>query len=76
MLHHLEATVVETDEIYPNTFVTWYRGNELTHSATPGQFVMVQPHSRRGAHLDPLLPRAFSYYRFRKRQGEREFALL
>lgn len=76
MLHHLEATIVETNEIYPGTFVTWYRGGELTHGAAPGQFVMVQPHSRSGTSLDPLLPRAFSYYRFRERQGEREFALL
>lgn len=72
MIHHASATVVETEEIYPGTFVTWYRGGELTHGATPGQFVMVHP--RPG--LDPLLPRAFSYYRFRRREGDREFALL
>ena len=72
MIHHIDATVVESDEIYSGTFVTWYQGAELTHGATPGQFAMVQP--RPG--FDPMLPRAFSYYRFRERDGERQFALL
>jgi dihydroorotate dehydrogenase electron transfer subunit len=72
VIHHTQARVVETQEIYPGTFVTWYAGGELTHGATPGQFIMVQPRPS----LDPLLPRAFSYYRFRDRDGERQFALL
>jgi len=58
VIHHTQAQVVETQEIYPGTFVTWYAGGELTHGATPGQFIMVQPRPS----LDPLLPRAFSYY--------------
>ena len=72
MIHHGLARVIDTDEIYPGTFVTWYEGNEFCQSAHPGQFVMVQP--RDG--LDPFLPRAFSFYRFRGEGKSREFALL
>jgi dihydroorotate dehydrogenase electron transfer subunit len=70
--------VVETEEIYPGTFVTWYDAPSLSQHAQPGQFVMVDAGAERGA-LDPLLPRAFSYYRFRYSSGrdsERQFALL
>ena len=72
------ARVIETDEIYPGAFVTWYDAPPLSQHAQPGQFVMVDPGAERGA-LDPLLPRAFSYYRFRRaaaRDAERQFALL
>ena len=72
------ARVVETQEIYPGTFVTWYEAPALSQHAQPGQFVMVDPGLDSGAQ-DPLLPRAFSYYRFRHaspRDPEREFALL
>lgn len=72
------ALVIETEEIYPGTFVTWYEAPALTQQAQPGQFVMVDPGSASGM-LDPLLPRAFSYYRFRyasPRDAERQFALL
>ncbi len=72
MIQQVEARVLETDEIYRGTFVTWYAGDEIARRAKPGQFVMVQP--CRG--LDPFLPRAFSFYRFRERQDERQFALL
>ena len=58
------ATVVETAEIYPGTFATWYDAPALAQHARPGQFVMVDPGFELGS-LDPLLPRAFSYYRFR-----------
>ena len=71
-MQHTEVRVVETAEVYPNTFVSWYEGRDLTANAVPGQFVMVQP--REG--LDPLIPRAFSFYRFRESGGERHFALL
>ena len=70
--------MVETEEIYPGTFVTWYDAPSLSQHAQPGQFVMVDAGAERGA-LDPLLPRAFSYYRFRYgsgRDSERQFALL
>ena len=70
--------MVETEEIYPGTFVTWYDAPALSQHAQPGQFVMVDAGAERGA-LDPLLPRAFSYYRFRyasARDSERQFALL
>lgn len=72
------ARVIETEEIYPGTFVTWYDAPSLSQHAQPGQFVMVDPGAERGA-LDPLLPRAFSYYRFRyasARDADRQFALL
>ena len=72
MIRQIEARVLETEEVSPNTFVTWYAGVEVCRAAQPGQFVMVQPR----AGLDPLLPRAFSFYRFREREGERQFGLL
>ena len=72
MIPHGRATVLSTEEIYPGTFVTWYAGREFCRAAEPGQFVMVQP--RDG--LDPFLPRAFSFYRFRGEDEQREFALL
>ena len=71
-IQQADVEVLETSEIYPGTFVTWYAGEELCRGAQPGQFVMVQP--REG--LDPFLGRAFSFYRFRDRGGERQFALL
>lgn len=72
------AQVIETEEIYPGTFVTWYEAPSLAQQAQPGQFVMVDPGAEQRA-FDPLLPRAFSYYRFRyasNRDSERQFALL
>ncbi len=77
-MRRVAARVIETEEIYPGTFVTWYDAPPLTQHAQPGQFVMVDPGSGQGT-LDPLLPRAFSYYRFRyrsPRDSERQFALL
>ena len=71
------AQVLETTEITPGVFVTWYDAPELAANAAPGQFVMVDPGWESGA-FDPLLPRAFSYYRFRNVEGggEHQFALL
>ena len=69
------AAVLETEEIAPGLFATWYDAPELAEHARPGQFVMAAPDAAGGA-LDPLLPRAFSYYRFRRRDGEAQFALL
>ncbi|MYE06730.1 MAG: dihydroorotate dehydrogenase electron transfer subunit, partial [Chloroflexi bacterium] len=77
-MRRVVARVIETEEIYPGTFVTWYDAPALTQHAQPGQFVMVDPGSEPGA-FDPLLPRAFSYYRFRYAlpgDSERQFALL
>ena len=71
-IQQARVEVLETEEIYAGTFVTWYAGEELCRGAQPGQFVMVQP--REG--MDPFLGRAFSFYRFRDRGGERQFALL
>lgn len=67
--------VLDTTEITPGVFVTWYDAPPLAAGAAPGQFAMVDPFWQSGA-LDPLLPRAFSYYRFREVDGERQFALL
>ncbi len=69
------AQVLETDEINPGVFVTWYDAPGLAAGAGAGQFVMVDPSWESGA-LDPLLPRAFSYHRFREVESERQFALL
>ncbi len=72
------ARVIETEEIYPGTFASWYEAPSLSQHAQPGQFVMVDAGSEHGA-FDPLLPRAFSYYRFRRvasGDSERQFALL
>ncbi len=72
------ARVIETEEIYSGTFVTWYDAPALAQHARPGQFVMVDPGVERDS-VDPLLPRAFSYYRFRQTSThdiERQFALL
>ena len=70
--------MLETTEITPGVFVTWYDAPSLSQHAQPGQFVMVDPGTEHGT-FDPLLPRAFSYYRFRfasPRDSERQFALL
>ena len=72
MIEQVDVQVVETEEIYTDTYVTWYSGESVAENAQPGQFVMLQPR----AGLDPFLPRAFSFYRFRDHLGEREFALL
>ena len=72
MIRQAKITVIETEKIYQNTYVTWYSSPELTNNALPGQFIMLQPTET----LDPYLPRAFSFYRFRERLGERQFALL
>ena len=37
------ALVLETTEITPGVFVTWYDAPSLAAGATPGQFVMVDP---------------------------------
>ncbi len=89
-MRRVAARIIETEEIYHNTFVTWYEAPSLSQRAQPGQFVMVDPGAELGS-VDPLLPRAFSYYRFRyastrasnrdstrvpARDSEREFALL
>ena len=76
-MRRADAVVVETEEIYPGTFVTWYDAPALSQHAAPGQFVMVDVGASSGS-MDPLLPRAFSYYRFRypsPRDSERQFAL-
>ena len=52
------ALVLETTEITPGVFVTWYDAPSLAAGATPGQFVMVDPGWETGS-FDPLLPRAF-----------------
>ena len=72
MIRQVLAQVLSTEEITTGMFVTWYRGEEVAQGATPGQFVMVQPQQG----TDPFLPRAFSFYRFRERRGEQEWALL
>jgi len=66
------ARVTESREVYPQTFVLWLSSPTLFRGATPGQFVMV----RCGEGCDPLLPRAFSFYRVRDTEQGREYGLL
>lgn len=66
------ATVTESREVYPHTFVLWLSAPVVIKGAVPGQFVMV----RCGEGADPLLPRALSIYRVRDTEDGREFALL
>ena len=71
-MQHGLARVLSSEEIYPGTFVTWYAGADLCRDAHPGQFVMALPADR----LNPFLPRAFSFYRFRGAGDGRQFAVL
>jgi dihydroorotate dehydrogenase electron transfer subunit len=67
--------VVESARLYGDTYITWFRGEELVRGAAPGQFLMLRcadplvgaEAPLTGASLadDPLLPRAMSYHRLR-----------
>jgi dihydroorotate dehydrogenase electron transfer subunit len=66
------ARVSESREVYRNTYALWLSAPEIARGAKMGQFVMV----RCGEGYDPLLPRAFSFYRVRDTEYGREFGLL
>jgi dihydroorotate dehydrogenase electron transfer subunit len=66
------ATVVLQEEVYENTFLMWLSCPPVAKGAAPGRFLMLQC----GNAYDPLLPRPMSFHRFRRTEGERQFAIL
>lgn len=66
------ARVTESRRITGDTYALWMAAPEISRGAKPGQFVMVHC----GEGYDPLLPRAFSFYRIRDTEHGREFGLL
>jgi dihydroorotate dehydrogenase electron transfer subunit len=66
------ATVVLQEEVYENTFLMWLSCPLVAKGAAPGRFLMLQC----GNAYDPLLPRPMSFHRFRRTEGERQFAIL
>ena len=68
----IRAPVTECREVYADTFALWLVAPEVSRGAKVGQFVMV----RCGEGYDPLLPRAFSFYRMRDTEYGRELGLL
>lgn len=77
------AEVVETERLYADTYVTWFRGEALGNGAKPGQFLMLRcsDDAAYGAdgdgHADdPLLPRPMSYHRVRQGVDGPEWAIL
>jgi dihydroorotate dehydrogenase electron transfer subunit len=71
-MRRLAARVTEARHIYRHTHVLWLSAPEISRPAKPGQFAMV----RCGEGADPLLPRAFSFYRIRDTDDGREIGLL
>lgn len=77
------AEVVESERLYADTYVTWFRSPALGNGAVPGQFLMlrctddpVYEGSDPGRADDPLLPRPMSYYRVREGAQGPEWAVL
>jgi len=82
------ATVVDNRRLYANTYLTWFRSQELVNGAYPGQFLMLrcadegsadntQPAVALSASSDPLLPRPMSYHRIRiAGDGATEWSIL
>jgi len=78
------AEVVENERLYADTYVTWFRAQEIANGASPGQFLMLRCTDDAGYDLkvtaghadDPLLPRPMSYYRVRHGQHGPEWAIL
>jgi dihydroorotate dehydrogenase electron transfer subunit len=66
------ATVVSREEVYENTFVMWLSCPPVAKGASPGRFLMIHC----GDAYDPMLPRPMSFHRFRKVEGEQQFAIL
>lgn len=82
------ATVTETQRLYADTYVTWFRCPEIGNGAYPGQFLMLRcddaasyddplsiVHPPSSA-ADPLLPRPMSFYRVRNTPSGPEWAIL
>ena len=75
------ARVLENENLYGDTYVTWFEAPEIAQGAVPGNFVMmrtVEPVDETAATLpiDPLLPRPMSIHRVRERSGQLEWSIL
>jgi dihydroorotate dehydrogenase electron transfer subunit len=77
------AEVTETQRLYADTYVTWFRCPEIGNGAYPGQFLMLRcsddaayDESAAGHADDPLLPRPMSFHRVRNGAGGPEWAIL
>jgi dihydroorotate dehydrogenase electron transfer subunit len=66
------ANIVSQEEVYDNTFLMWLSCPPVARGASPGRFLMIHC----GDAYDPLLPRPMSFHRFRRVEGERQFAIL
>jgi dihydroorotate dehydrogenase electron transfer subunit len=85
-MNTLFARVVENEQLYGDTYATWFAAPEMLRGATPGQFVMlrcVEPVPQSESTLDasalsdePLLPRAMSIHRVRQGTDGQEWAIL
>lgn len=77
----VSARVLENENLYGDTYVTWFEAPEIAQGAVPGHFVMmrtVEPVDETAATLpiDPLLPRPMSIHRVRERSGQLEWSIL
>lgn len=77
------AEVIETERLYGDTHITWFRSPELGNGAYPGQFLMLRCSDdpsygdSTSAHADdPLLPRPMSYHRIREGAAGPEWSIL
>lgn len=75
------ARVIEHEQLYGNTYVTWFEAPEIAQGAVPGHFVMMRTvelveEGATGLPSDPLLPRPMSIHRVRERHGLLEWSIL
>ncbi len=77
------AEITETERLYGDTHITWFRSPEIGNGAYPGQFLMLRCSDdpaygdSPAAHADdPLLPRPMSYHRIREGAHGPEWAIL
>ncbi len=75
------ARVIESKNLYGDTYITWFDAPEIAQGAVPGQFVMVRTTDAvddRPASLpaDPLLPRPMSIHRMREGNNGVEWSIL
>jgi len=66
------ATVLSQVQVCQDTFLMWLSCPPVARGAAPGRFLMI----RCSEGFDPLLGRPMSFHRFRKDNGERQFAIL
>ena len=80
------AEVVESEHVYADTWITWFRSREIGNGASPGQFIMLrcsdeseEPGTENlepKTSFDPLLPRPMSFHRIRSGKQGPEWAIL